>query len=74
MTFVGRKYTILLSVERRDGLPTKKMGRPTDDPKPIRLDIRISEGDARILDDYCRRTGKKRPEAIRDGIKSLKDK
>ena len=55
-------------------MPAKKMGRPTDDPKPIRLDIRISETDARILDDYCRRTGKRRPEAIRDGIKSLKDK
>lgn len=74
LTFVGKKHTILLSVERRSCLPAKKMGRPTDDPKPIRLDIRISETDARILDDYCRRTGKRRPEAIRDGIKSLKDK
>ena len=74
LTFVGKNYTILLSVERRSCLPAKKMGRPTDDPKPIRLDIRISETDARILDDYCRRTGKRRPETIRDGIKSLKDK
>jgi len=55
-------------------VPTKKMGRPTDEPKPIRLDIRISENDLEILDNYCERKGKKRPEAIRDGIKSLKDK
>jgi hypothetical protein len=55
-------------------LPTKKLGRPTDDPKPIRLDIRISESDARILEGYCARTGKKKPEAIRDGIKSLEEK
>ena len=55
-------------------MPAKKMGRPTDEPRPIRLDIRISENDAKILEDYCKRTGKKRPEAIRDGIKSLKDK
>ena len=52
----------------------KKLGRPTDDPKTIRLDIRISENDARILDDYCKQTGKKRPEAIRDGIRRLKEK
>ena len=52
----------------------KKLGRPTDDPKTIRLDIRISENDARILDDYCKRTGKKRPEGIRDGIRLLKEK
>ena len=47
-------------------MPTKKMGRPTDDPKTIRLDIRISEKDAKILDDYCERTGKRRPEGIRE--------
>lgn len=55
-------------------MPAKKMGRPTDEPKPIRLDIRISENDLKILEDYCERTGKKRPEAIRDGIKLLKNK
>lgn len=63
-----------MSVERGECVPAKKMGRPTDEPKPIRLDIRISENDANILDEYCKRTGKKRPEAIRDGIKSLKEK
>ena len=52
----------------------KKLGRPTDDPKTIRLDIRISENDAQILDDYCKRTGKRRPEAIRDGIRFLREK
>jgi len=54
-------------------LGERKLGRPTDDPKTIRLDIRISEKDAKILDDYCKRTGKRRPEAIRDGIRLLKD-
>lgn len=55
-------------------MPAKKMGRPTDEPKTIRIDVRISEKDAEILDNYCKRTGKKRPEAVRDGIKSLKEK
>jgi len=74
LTFVVKNYKIVLSVERGTCLPNKKIGRPTDEPKPIRLDIRISENDAHILDEYCKRTGKKRPEAIRDGIKSLKEK
>lgn len=63
-----------MSVERGMILPAKKMGRPTDEPKPIRIDVRISEKDAVILSDYCKRTGKKRPEAVRDGIKLLKEK
>lgn len=44
---------------------------PADNPNVIRLDISISEEDARILDDYCKQTGKARPDAIRDGIRLL---
>lgn len=65
---------ILLSVERRGAVPKKKMGRPTDEPKPYRLDVRVSKKDLEILDDYCKRKDVKRPQGIRDGIKSLKDK
>ena len=52
----------------------KKKGRPTDEPKPNRLDIRVTDGDLEILKDYCKKTGKSRPEAVREGIRSLKDK
>jgi len=55
-------------------VPNKKMGRPTDNPKPHRLDIRVSDEELHILDDYCNRKGKKRPEGIRDGIRGLKNK
>ncbi|MCG8538596.1 MAG: hypothetical protein MJA82_01490 [Clostridia bacterium] len=55
-------------------MPKKKMGRPTDEPKPYRLDVRVSKEDLEILDDYCKRKNVKRPQGIRDGIKSLKDK
>ena len=55
-------------------MPKKKLGRPTDDPKPFRLDVRVSEEELNILDDYCNRNDKKRPQGIRDGIKCLKNK
>lgn len=53
-------------------MPNKKMGRPTDDPKPFRLDVRVSSEDMIILEEYCKATGKTKPQAIRDGIKSLR--
>ena len=55
-------------------LPDKKMGRPTDEPKPNRIDVRISDDDLQFLDKYCKDNSKTRPEAIRDGIKALRKK
>jgi len=52
----------------------KKIGRPTDEPKPNRIDIRVTDEDLEILKGYCKRTGKSRPEAVREGIRSLKEK
>ena len=53
-------------------MPNKKMGRPiSDNPKNIRLDIRITKDELKILDDYCERKGIKRPQGLRDGIKAL---
>lgn len=53
-------------------MPPKKRGRPVEEnPKNIRLDIRITQGELKILDDYCERKGVKRPQGLRDGIKAL---
>ena len=52
----------------------KKMGRPTTDPKPHKVDVRLNEEDFKTLEDYCQRKGLKRPEGIRDGIRELKNK
>jgi len=52
----------------------KKIGRPTDEPKPNRIDIRVTDEDLEILKGYCKRTGKSRPEAVREGIRSLKNR
>ena len=55
-------------------MAAKKMGRPTDDPKPNKLHLRLNDADLKTLDDYCERKGKTRPEGARDGIKALKEK
>ena len=55
-------------------MPAKKMGRPTDDLKKHRVDVRLGDQDIKTLDEYCKRHSKKRPEGIRDGVKALKDK
>ena len=52
----------------------KKMGRPTTDPKPYKVDVRLNKEDFQTLEDYCKRKGLKRPEGIRDGIRELKNK
>ena len=51
----------------------KKMGRPTDNPRPHSLTIRISDADKRTLEEYCAKTGGNRTEAISRGIGKLKE-
>ena len=55
-------------------MATKKMGRPTTEPKPNKLHLRLSDDDLQTLDEYCKHSGKTRPEGARDGIRCLKDK
>jgi len=51
----------------------KKMGRPTDNPKPIKLSVRVDLKTLEILDKFCKREGINRMEGIRRGIRRLKD-
>lgn len=55
-------------------MPTQKRGRPvTENPKNIRLDIRVTKEELQVLDDYCKRKNVKRPQGLRDGIKALEN-
>ena len=50
------------------------MGRPTDNPKVERITVRLDNESVDILDKYCEQEKiKERSEAIRIGIKKLKD-
>lgn len=51
-----------------------KMGRPpSKDPKADSVNIRLDSECKKILQAYCEKHGIKRAEAIRRGIKMLKD-
>lgn len=55
------------------GIEKKKMGRPTDNPKPYRAVVRFDEECKDILEKYCIQEEINQMEAIRRGIKKLKE-
>ena len=52
----------------------KRIGRPTDNPRPNKISIRINDEDKNILENYCEKENVNKTEAISIGIKSLKPK
>ena len=50
---------------------SKKMGRPTDDPKTIDVKVRITESINEKLIEYCNRHSMTKGEAIRKGVHLL---
>lgn len=55
-------------------MDVKKLGRPTNEPKPYKITVRISEETKRILEEYCLKYKKSLVEGVRDGINQLKEK
>lgn len=51
----------------------KKMGRPTDNPKPYRMTVKYDEECKEILDAYCEQENVNKMQAARRGIRKLKD-
>ena len=50
---------------------TPRTGRPTDDPKRLRLEMRLSEVDEQKLNYCCMKTGKSKGEIVRLGIDAV---
>lgn len=50
---------------------TKKMGRPTDNPKPYKIGVRLDENCRKILELYCKQENVTQMEATRRGIAKL---
>lgn len=48
-----------------------RTGRPTDNPKPYKITVRLDEESQKILEKYCRQEGIEKGEAVRRGIKRL---
>ena len=51
----------------------KKIGRPTDNPKPYRVNARLDEESKEILDAYTKQEKVTAMEAVRRAIKKLRD-
>lgn len=49
----------------------RKAGRPTDNPRPNKISIRISDEDKSILKKYCEKESVTLTQAISRGIKEL---
>lgn len=54
-------------------MANKKMGRPTDNPKPYRVNARLDAESKEILDAYTKQEKVTAMEAVRRAIKKLKD-
>jgi len=48
-----------------------KTGRPTQDPKKHETRIRMSDHDARILEECCKATGLSKSDVMRKGIRMV---
>lgn len=48
-----------------------RKGRPTDNPKPYKITVRLDEQSKVILDAYCEQKNVNQMEAVRQGIKRL---
>jgi len=51
-----------------------RTGRPTNDPKTLSTRIRLSDEDVKKLNFCCNKTGLKKSEIIRLGIKEVYEK
>ena len=54
-------------------LLSSKIGRPTDNPKEERVTVRLDKECSKILADYCKKNNVNKGQAIRVGVKKLKD-
>ena len=69
----SKYYPIYELQKRRYEMATKKLGRPTSNPKPFSITLRLDSECMDILQAYCKKHNSLRVEAIRTGIKKLKD-
>ena len=50
-------------------MPNKKMGRPpAENPKDMRVDVRLTKEELELLDAYCSSAKVSRPQAMRNAI------
>lgn len=74
MTFAWQNVTIIMPGKiGGEIVADKKVGRPTDNPRPHKLSIRINDESKEILENYCSALNVNKTEAVERGIKKLED-
>ena len=69
LTFVLTNIIIYVSTkERRFYFLSPRTGRPTEDPKKGRVQLRMSDNDVEKLEFCCKKTGMSKADVIRRGI------
>jgi len=64
-----------LLTKRGGNMLQRQRGRPvSDNPKTLRVDVRLTEKELQMLDSYCDDKGVSRPQGLRDGIHALNKK
>lgn len=67
-------YNTIMADKRKEMKKmSAKLGRPTSNPKEERITVRLDKESSGILNDYCEQQDIGKAEAIRQGIKKLKD-
>lgn len=74
MTNARQKYIIILSGKKGgDSLSgTKKIGRPTNDPKNLKLTIRFNDEQSKKIKDYSEKNSLTMSEVVRKAVDDLK--
>lgn len=55
-------------------MPSKKIGRPTDNPKPTQLAVRFDKETLDVLDRFCEKEKVSRAEGVRQAVRKLEKK
>ena len=72
LTFVQRDIIIKLDKRKEDCyLMSKKMGRPTENPRAYRIGIRLDEKHKKILDEYIKKNNSTITNAVSRAIELL---
>lgn len=64
-----KTYHNVVGTEGGETVP--KVGRPTDDPKTLRVQFRLSDEDMELLEYCAKALGKSKSEVIRQGIQEV---
>lgn len=70
LTYV-RTYINIIVRTKQGGKYMSPKGRPTDNPKKGRFEIRTSEEEEMMLNYCCEKTGKNRTDIVRIGIRKV---